>query len=162
MMQRKGVSLPESFRCAMRGIKETIAEERNMRIHISVAAPVFYFAYHLQLSVAEWCFLVFAVGIVLAGEVFNTAVEQTIDAKFDEYREAARKAKDAAAGSELIFAITAAAIGLLIFAREGRIGRLIKLCTESKLRCAALIIYAVIAVWFIVSSKKTKEKRNEK
>lgn len=161
-MRKKGLTLPESFRCAMRGIKETIAEERNMRIHISVAAVVFYFAYHLQMSAAEWCFLVFAVGIVLAGEVFNTAVEQTIDAKFDEYREAARKAKDAAAGSELIFAITAAAIGLLIFVRDGRIGQMIRLCAESKLRCAALVIYAVIAIWFIFPSKKTKEKRNEK
>lgn len=156
-MQKKHWTIIDSFRCAIRGVMEAVLGERNMRIHISAAVLVLYFAYHLQFSGTEWCFLVLAIGCVFAGEAFNTAIEHTIDAKIDEYQEFAKKAKDAAAGGELLMAVMAAVIGLILFLQDGRLHTLLQLCTSSWLRGGTLVIYIVIALWFIFSGKKQKK-----
>jgi diacylglycerol kinase len=60
--------------------------------------------------------LVFAAGLVLMAEAFNTAIEIDIDLTSPDYHPYARDTKDVAAGAVLIASLTAAIIGILIFA----------------------------------------------
>ena len=60
--------------------------------------------------------LTIAAGMVLMAEAFNTAIEIDIDLTSPTYHPYARDTKDVAAGAVLIASVTAAVIGILIFA----------------------------------------------
>ncbi len=49
--------------------------------------------------------LVFAISLVVISEMFNTAIENTVDIITDEYHVLAKIAKDVAAGGVLIAAL---------------------------------------------------------
>ncbi len=66
------------------------------------------------LSRADWAALIIASGTVIAGELFNTAIENAVNLASEEYSEYAKRAKDAAAGAVLISAIFAVITGLVI------------------------------------------------
>lgn len=112
---KKG-NIKDSFRHAADGIIATTKNERNMRIHWLILLAVLLAGVILKLSKMEWmiCILLFA--LVLAGELFNTAIEAVVDLIMPEENHLAKKAKDAAAGAVLILAIGAAIIGIIIFA----------------------------------------------
>ncbi|MEN2666719.1 diacylglycerol kinase family protein [Listeria aquatica] len=104
-----------SFKHAFCGIKTTLKEERNMKIHVTAAFLVLLFATLFQVSKVEWLILLLCIGLVLALETLNTAIERTIDTITTEFLPEAKKAKDAAAGAVLIMATISAIIGLTIF-----------------------------------------------
>ena len=56
--------------------------------------------------------LVFAISLVVIAEMFNTAIEKTIDMITDEYHVLAKIAKDVAAGGVLIAALNSAVVGI--------------------------------------------------
>jgi diacylglycerol kinase len=70
---------------------------------------------YFHISYIDWMLLIFAGGMVLAAEAFNTAIEIDIDLTSPEYHPYARDTKDVAAGAVLISAVTAALIGVGIF-----------------------------------------------
>lgn len=69
----------------------------------------------LGLSAGEWVAVVLAIGIVMATEVVNTAIEYLADAVHPEMDPGIRRAKDAAAGGVLIASVAAAAVGAIVY-----------------------------------------------
>ena len=69
----------------------------------------------LKLSVLEWIICIILFALVLAGELFNTAIENAVDIIMPERHDKAKIAKDAAAGAVLVLAIASAVVGLIIF-----------------------------------------------
>lgn len=108
-------SLLWSFDYAIRGIVYALRTQRNMRLHFLVSAAVFILALALHISGLELIALIFAVGFVLVAELINTAVETTVDLAVDRYDPLAAIAKDVAAGAVLISAVTAVAVGYVVF-----------------------------------------------
>jgi diacylglycerol kinase len=74
-----------------------------------------YLGFILNISSVEWAIIVFAVGLVIISEAFNTAIEIDIDLTSPNYHPYARDTKDVAAAAVSIAAIVAGIIGLLIF-----------------------------------------------
>ena len=107
--------LRKSFGYAFKGIDDVIEHEPNMKIHVVVAILVVIMAIILKVSIIEWIILVLLIGAVLAAETINTTIENLVDMYTKEYDEKAKIVKDTAAGTVLIFAITSAIIGLIIF-----------------------------------------------
>lgn len=107
--------LRKSFGYAFKGIDDVIKHEPNMKIHVVVAILVVIMAFILKVSIIEWIILVLLIGAVLAAETINTTIENLVDMYTKEYDEKAKIVKDTAAGTVLIFAITSAIIGLIIF-----------------------------------------------
>ena len=107
--------LYKSFGYAFQGIFNTIRTERNIKIHCAAAILVTIFGIWLQISKTEWMICFILLGLILALELVNTAVEATVDLFTEERKPLAKKAKDAAAGAVLVAAIFAAVIGILIF-----------------------------------------------
>lgn len=115
MKQQKKEPLYKSFSYAFSGIWTCIKKERNMKIHCCMALLVVAAGLILKLSVTEWGICLGFIGLVMALELVNTAVESVVDMVTQEKKALAKIAKDTAAGAVLIAAVMAAAAGLLIF-----------------------------------------------
>lgn len=111
----KSKNIVDSIKYAIQGIITLIKEERNIKIHIAVMILVIIAGMILKISKLEWSICIILFSIVIAGEMFNTAIETTIDMIMPEKNEKAKIAKDVAAGAVLILAIGAAIIGSIIF-----------------------------------------------
>jgi len=69
----------------------------------------------LKISSAEWLFVVFAIGLVLALEAANTGIEYLSDFISPKKNDSIKKVKDVMAASVLIGSSAALIIGILIF-----------------------------------------------
>lgn len=104
-----------SFKYAFRGIWLLVSKEHNAWIHCFIAICVIAAGFLFGLDRLEWIAIVFAIGMVLAAEAVNTAIEYLCDFVSPEYREAIKHTKDLAAGAVLILAMASMVIGALIF-----------------------------------------------
>lgn len=104
-----------SFRHAVEGIAHAFRTQRNMRFHILAFLMVFLAGLMLRLPRVEMLALVFCAALVMITEMFNTAIEATVDMITQSYHPAAKFIKDIAAGAVLISAITAALVGAVVF-----------------------------------------------
>jgi diacylglycerol kinase (ATP) len=104
-----------SFTYAWAGLKRFFRTEHNAWIHAMAALAALILGALLKISAGEWVGVLFAIGLVLSAEAFNTCIERTMDRLLPEPDDAVRYIKDLAAGAVLVAAITAAAIGGIIF-----------------------------------------------
>jgi undecaprenol kinase len=104
-----------SFTFAFTGIITAFRSEQNFRIHTIVSLVVILTAITLDFSSLRMVVLLIVIGIILALELVNTAVEKTVDLITLECHPLAKEAKDAAAGAVLVFSIFAVIIGILLF-----------------------------------------------
>jgi len=106
----------QSFRYAFRGIRFMVSTQHNFWIHLAIAILVIIAGFFFHISLTEWMLVVFAMGMVLSAETFNSAIEQLTDLVSPDFDPKAGRIKDVAAGAVFLSAIAAALIGLLIFA----------------------------------------------
>jgi diacylglycerol kinase len=105
----------QSLACALRGIGQTIRNERSFQIQLVALGLTIAMGVYLGLSVIEWGLVTLAAGFVLAAEVFNTAIERLSDeVTGGKKSRLIRLAKDIAAGAVLLAALTALDIGIII------------------------------------------------
>ena len=106
--------LLQAFKCAFEGIFAT-AKERNFKIELCFMTLAIVLGLVFSISFLEWLCVIICFGLVLGGEVINSAIEAVVDLASPEYHELAKKAKDCAAGGVLLFSIASFVIGCLIF-----------------------------------------------
>ena len=80
-----------------------------------ISAAVIIAGIFLKISKMEWIICIILFGLVIGGEMLNSAIETVVDIAMPEINPKAKFAKDVAAGAVLIFAISSAIIGLIIF-----------------------------------------------
>lgn len=107
--------LINSFKYAICGIGTAMKRERNLKIHIIIMLLVITAGFVFNISTIEWIICIILFGLVISAEMFNTAIEITVDIAMPEKNENAKKAKDISAGAVLITAIVSVIIGLIIF-----------------------------------------------
>ena len=103
------------FKYATNGILETIKNELNIKVHFFIMFLVIILGFLLIISVFEWIICIILFSIVIAAEIFNTAIEHIVNNLVSDKNEYARMAKDASAGAVLVLAIGSAIIGTIIF-----------------------------------------------
>lgn len=108
-------SLARSFIFSFWGIGYCIRNERNMRIHLVMAAYVLVFSCFYGFSPVEYAVLLLSIALVIASETMNTAIEAIVNLQTQCYDNLARIAKDVAAGAVFICAFFAAVIGCVFF-----------------------------------------------
>ena len=111
----KTKKLANSFKYAIQGFIQSFRAERNMKIHIFIMIIVIILGIFLKISKTEWFICIILFGIVIAGELFNTAIETTVNIAMPYKDKRAKKAKDISASAVLILAVSSAIIGCLIF-----------------------------------------------
>jgi diacylglycerol kinase len=110
----RATSLWKSFGYAVEGLRHAVKTQRNLRIHLAIATLVVAVGVFLDLPLRDWAVLALTIGAVLTGELINTVVEAVVDLASPDYHELAKVAKDVAAGTVLVMALTAISVGLLI------------------------------------------------
>jgi diacylglycerol kinase len=112
MKRRHG--LGPAFRYAFAGFAEAWRAQPNLRIHTVAAAAVVALGVVLRLRPLAWGLVALAIGLVVAAELLNTAIEAAVDLASPEDHPLAKLAKDAAAAGVLAAALAAAAAGVAI------------------------------------------------
>jgi diacylglycerol kinase (ATP) len=105
----------KSFRYAIEGIGAFFRTEHNAWLHLAGTVIVILLAAWLKVSPLEAGFLVIVTGLVWVAELFNTAIEKTVDMISPDRNPRAKYIKDVAAGAVLVMAITALICGAIIF-----------------------------------------------
>ena len=103
------------FVYALRGWKQAIKTEKNLRFDCFMSAIVIFGGVILKISVIEWIICLILIGVVILAELMNTAIETVVDMYTREKNNMAEKAKDISAGAVLFMAVISAIIGCIIF-----------------------------------------------
>lgn len=104
-----------SFHHAFEGIMYATRTQPNMRVHLVIAALVLLASLFLRLDRYYIVGLIVVIGVVIAMELLNTAVEAIVDLLTVAHHPLAKTAKDAAAGAVLVVSVCAVVIGYLVF-----------------------------------------------
>lgn len=106
----------KSFAYAFSGLKVLVKEEHNARVHLAAMCGASAAGFVLKISAHEWIAVAFAIGLVISLEAVNSAIENIADFVSPQQHDDIKKIKDLSAAAVLIGAITAAVIGLMVFA----------------------------------------------
>ena len=112
-LKRKN-NLVKSFGYAASGVVQA-GNERNFKVDVVVAVVVFAACALLQVPAWGWAAVAVCVGVQLAMETVNTAIEAIVDLASPEIHPLAKRAKDCAAGAALITACASVVVGLIVF-----------------------------------------------
>lgn len=104
-----------SFGYAWKGIRCCIGKEQNLSFHLIVTAVVVIAGFVLGITRMEWMIIILCIGVVIAAELFNTAIEKLGRPGVSPTASRGGQVKDIAAGAVLVCAATAAIIGLIVF-----------------------------------------------
>ena len=117
MTKYKKQNFSNTFKNARKGMRLSIKSERNIRVHLFTASLVLVTAYCLNFSIVKFCILLLTIAGVISAEMFNSAIEFSLDAIFNNrYCRMVGMAKDIAAGAVMLVTISAVMIGVLLFA----------------------------------------------
>lgn len=119
MSKFKAQGFGNTFKNARKGLRIVLKSERNIRIHFVTAVFVLVLGFILNFSALKISVLLLAIGLVVAAEMLNSAIEFSLDAIFhNRYSRMVGMAKDISAGAVMFVTIIAVIIGALIFIPE--------------------------------------------
>ena len=104
-----------SFRYAWQGIRRCVGREQNLGTHLVVTAAVVVAGVAFGITRMEWTAVILCIGLVVAAELFNTAIERLVDLVSPQRHPLAGQVKDIAAGAVLVCALAAIVVGLVVF-----------------------------------------------
>ena len=106
----------QAFQCAFQGLRDAWRTQPNLQLQTLCGVGVVGLGIGVRLSLTEWLWVSFAIGLVIFAELMNTAIEQTVDLVVGLRPDPlARRVKDVSAGCVLIAAILAVVIGGFTF-----------------------------------------------
>lgn len=100
---------------ALKGLKTVFVQEKNFQIQVGLAGIVIILMFFFPLTSLERVLLVLVMCLVLLLELTNTALEYTLDIFHPRVHPTVGLVKDIMAGAVLVGAISAVAVGILIF-----------------------------------------------
>jgi diacylglycerol kinase (ATP) len=109
----KNQSIAIKLANAASGIAFTFRTENNFRIHTLVAILLLVAMSFIQPALVWWALILLCIGLVMAAELANTALETLIDHLHPEIHPQIGKAKDIMAGMVLVMSIASLLVGLL-------------------------------------------------
>ena len=105
----------KSMGYAFKGAVKLITTEHSVMAQFSIGILLIFLGVYFNITKTEWLFQTLAIGLVLSIEGLNTAVEKIADFVHPKFHERIGFIKDIAAGAVFFAAITAIAIGIIIY-----------------------------------------------
>jgi len=105
----------KSFRYAINGFRTALFEEPNFLIEVLIGIIALAGAWLLHLTRTETIFIVLCVGLVIAAELVNTAIEDLANKVEPNTDPTIKKIKDLMAAFVLVVSTTALVVGIFIF-----------------------------------------------
>lgn len=106
-----------SFGYAIEGFRTAVATERNIKVQLLVGVLAVVAGLVLRIDALSWVLVLLCIGLVLFAELVNTSIEAIVDLATQDLHPLAKRAKDIAAASVFTLSITAAVVGIIVFAR---------------------------------------------
>lgn len=106
-----------SFGYAIEGFRTAVATERNIKVQLLVGVLAVLAGVVLRIDALSWVLVLLCIGLVLFAELVNTSIEAIVDLATQDLHPLAKRAKDIAAASVFTLSITAAVVGIIVFAR---------------------------------------------
>ncbi len=105
----------KSIGFAIKGALKLVTTEHSVMVQFSIAILVTIAGIYFNITKEEWLIQTLAIGLVLAIEGLNTAVEKVADFVHPDFHERIGFIKDIAAGAVFFAALTAISIGAIIY-----------------------------------------------
>ena len=103
-----------SFSYALAGLRAAVKTEQSFRLHLLAMVVAIGIGIYDDISMASWGIVLLSIGLVLAAELFNTALERLGDGfSGGAYNEFVKREKDASAAAVLITATAALGVGVI-------------------------------------------------
>ena len=115
-IKKKGIKRTlRTFKFSMDGLVYAYKNEQSMLIH--AIGTVFTVALGLifQIKLTEWALVFIALGVILASELINTAIEAAVDLCTLEIHPLAKIAKDCGSAATFVLTLVSVVICLLVF-----------------------------------------------
>ncbi len=107
--------LVDSFNYAIEGLVYAVRTQKNMKIHMVAATLVFLACFIFDISKVQIVIITITISMVIVAEMFNTAIECTLDATTNYYHPLVKIAKNVSAGAVLVTAFNAVVVGYIVF-----------------------------------------------
>ena len=105
----------KSMKFALQGAIKLITTEHSVMVQFSLGILMTFAGFFFNISHEEWLIQTLCIGLVLGIEGLNTAAEKIADFIHPEFHERIGFIKDIAAGAVFFAAMTAIAVGLMIY-----------------------------------------------
>lgn len=151
----------KSFGFAIRGFVGAVCDEGHLRFHLVAAVYVLIFSLFYHFSAVQTALLVILIALVIAAELFNTAIEKACDAITKEQNEHIKRAKDISAGAVLVMSVAAVIVAVIFFWDIEVIKSIFAYFAANIHMLIILIISAVLSTLFVIFGfgRKNKVKR---
>lgn len=151
----------KSFGFAIRGFVGAVCDEGHLRFHLVAAVYVLVFSLFYHFSAVQTALLVILIALVIAAELFNTAIEKACDAITKEQNEHIKRAKDISAGAVLVMSVAAVIVAVIFFWDIEVIKSIFAYFAANIHMLIILIISAVLSTLFVIFGfgRKNKVKR---
>jgi diacylglycerol kinase len=107
-------SMLQTFKHAIAGIIWAFKKERNLKIHAVAAVLVCLLGLYFEVTNYEWIVLLLCIGLVISAELFNTAIEKTLDLLHPQIDTKVKIIKDISAGAVFVLSIVAVIVGFVV------------------------------------------------
>lgn len=104
-----------SIKHALNGLKIVLKTEKNFRIHLFIALLAVLIGFWRDLGQVMWIMLLLIISLVMALEIFNSAIERLVDMLAPKTHHFAKEIKDLLAAMVLLVSLFAVVIGFIIF-----------------------------------------------
>lgn len=149
----KSKSWWRSLGYAIEGVLHAAKTEKNIKIHILLSIVVLFVALFFNLKFLEYIILTITISLVIAAELFNTAIEYLVDAIIKERSEVAKRVKDVSAGAVLITAFGAIFVGYFVLFDKIKVSLSFSLKRLPNLPHHIAVVSIVITVALVVIIK---------
>ena len=115
-IKKRGITrFVRSFSFSISGLKYAYKYEQSMFVHVIATICVITANVIFKVQPIEWLITVLAIGMVLAAELINTAIEAIVDMVTLEFHPLAKIAKDCGSAATFVLAMMAAVIGIVVY-----------------------------------------------
>ena len=115
-IKKKGIKRTlRTFKYSMQGLAYAYKNEQSMWIHAIGTVLTVILGLICKLTLTEWAIVLIALGVILASELINTAIEAAVDLCTLEIHPLAKIAKDCGSASTFVLTICAVVVCLFVF-----------------------------------------------
>ena len=104
-----------SIRYSLDGLYYAYRYEQSLWLHGLASILCVALGFIFKISLSEWAIIFIALGVILALELVNTAIEAAVDLTTSEIHPLAKLAKDCGAAASFVMSIVSIIITLFVF-----------------------------------------------
>lgn len=116
--ERRGInpkSIMNIIKYSINGIKSYAEDGKSFIVYTFLSCVEILLGFIFNINGLEWILVIVILGIILAVELLNTAIEATCDAITKEFNPLIKIAKDCGSGATFVIFIIAIILNIIIF-----------------------------------------------